>query len=213
MKEVRLFAVAGIVLCVLCCLSIPCYSADVTDRASMSFSAGTLFFISDEYMNGNAFDSDRKPRFYGNMTFGYVLKPYLAATLTAGYGWQGYSYDDMMVCTVAPVTVGAEYRYGKGKYVPRAGAGFGMYYWAVLYDRKVMKDPVTREELKRGNFGGYVMGGLDYFAMPKVAISLEVTGHRVFSKDLDAFPSGFAYNDDALIITTGIKYFFGPQRK
>jgi hypothetical protein len=210
MKQVRLFAIAGIVLC---CLSTPCLSADVTGRAFISSSLGSFMFMSDEYMNGNALDSGTRPRLYGEAGFGYVFKPYLAATMTAGFGWEAYSFDDDRVVTVAPVTVGAEYRLWTGKYVPRAGAGIGLYHWSVLQDRRVLKDAVTREELKRSDFGGYMLAGVDYFALPNIAVSLDLVGHHIFSEDEDAFPSGYSLNDDMLMLKASVKYYFSSQEK
>ena len=210
MKQVRLFAIAGIVFC---CLSTPCLSADVTGRAFITSAVGTLTFISDEYMNGNALDSSVKPRFYGQMGFGYAFKPYLAATANAGFGWEAYSFDDDRLVTMVPVAVGAEYRLGTGKYVPRAGAGFGLYHWSVLQDRRVLKDAVTREELTRNDFGVYGLVGVDYFAVPSISVSFDVTGHRIFSADEDAFPSGYGLNDDMLMFRVGVRYYFSSQKK
>jgi hypothetical protein len=210
MKHVRLIAIVGIVLC---CVSTPSPAADVTGRACINTSFGTLVFISDEYMNGNALDSGTKPRLYGQVGFGYVFKPYLAGGVTAGFGWEAYSFDEDRVVTIAPVTVGAEYRLGKGKYVPRAGAGIGLYHWSVLQDRRVLKDAITREELRRSNFGIYGLIGVDYFALPSLAITFDAVGHRIFSEDKAAFPSGYALNDDVLMIKAGVKYFFSSQKK
>jgi hypothetical protein len=210
MKQVRLFAIAGIVLC---CLSTPCLSADVTGRASITSALGTFTFISDEYMNGNALDGNAQPRFYGQMGFGYAFKPYLAAAANAGFGWEAYSFSEDRLVTIVPVTVGAEYRLGTGKYVPRAGAGIGLYHWSVLEDRRVLKDAVTRDPLTRTDFGIYGLVGVDYFAIPNIAVSLDVEGHRIFSEDEEAFPSGYALNDDMLMLKLGVKYFFGTQSK
>jgi hypothetical protein len=193
MKQARLFAFAGIVLC---CLTTPCLSADVTGRAFMSTALGTFTFISDEYMNGNAFNSSVNPRLYGQVGFGYSFKSYLAAVANAGFGWTAYSFDADRLVTEVPVTVGAEYRLGTGKYVPRAGAGFGLYHWTVLQDRRVLKDAVTREELIRNDFGIYGLVGLDYFAVPNISVTADVSGHRVFSADEKDFPSGYGLNDD-----------------
>jgi hypothetical protein len=209
MKQARLFVIAGIVLC---CFSTPCFAADVTGRAYVDASFGTLFFISDDYMNGSAFDASIKPRLFGNLGFGYVFKPYLAASMAIGFGWQAYSHDDMLVSTVAPVTIGAEYRLGTGKYVPKAGVGLGLYQWSVLYDREISRDPITREERRRTDFGGYMMGGVDYFARPNVVVSLEGVGHRIFSEDTDAFVVGYGFKEDVLMITMSLKYFFATQK-
>ena len=210
MKQVRLFAIAGIVLC---CLSTPCLSADVTGRASISTALGSFTFISDEYMNGNALDSNAKPRLYGQMGFGYEFRPYLAATASAGFGWEAYSFDENRLVTIVPGIVGAEYRLGTGRYVPRVGAGIGLYHWTVLEDRRVLKDAVTRKPLMRNDFGIYGLIGLDYFAAPNIAASLEVEGHRIFSEDKTSFPSGYSLNDDVLMVKVGVKYFFSTQRK
>jgi opacity protein-like surface antigen len=210
MKQVRSFAIAGIILC---CLSTPCLSADVTGRAGIGTALGSFTFISDEYMNGNALDSKVYPRLYGQMWFGYAFKPYLAATASAGFGWTAYSFDHNRLVTVVPVNFGAEYRLGTGKYVPRAGAGFGVYHWSVLEDRRVLKDAVTREVLRRNDIGIYGLVGLDYFATPNIAVSVDVEGHRIFSKDTEDFPSGYGYNDDMAMVKVGVKYFFSTQRK
>ncbi len=210
MKQARLFAIAGIVLC---CLSTPCLSADVTGRAFMSTALGTFTFISDEYMNGNALGSNVRPRVYGQMGFGYAFKPYLAGMVNAGFGWTAYSFDTKRLVTEAPVTIGAEYRLGTGKYVPRAGAGFGLYHWSVLQDRRVLKDAITREELRRDDFGIYGLIGVDYFAVPNIAVTADVLGHRVFSADEKAFPSGYGLNDDILMFRVGVRYYFSSQKK
>jgi hypothetical protein len=212
MKLVRFVAIAGLLLSLLCGTS---FSADVTGRAFMSGSVGTMLFISDDQMNGSAIwmngteiHSGVRPRFYGDLSFGYVFKPYLAASVSAGYGWEAYDFDDMRVTTAKPVTVGVEYRYGTRKYVPRAGFGVGYYVWSVLDDRKVMEDPITKEKRRRGNAGGYVMAGVDYFVRPNISLSWDVVGHHVFAKDTEAFPSGYAYDKDILAIKLGLKYYF-----
>jgi hypothetical protein len=210
MKQVRLFAIAGVVLC---CLSTPCLSADVTGRASIGSALGSLTFISDEYMNGNALDSRAEPRLYGQIQFSYGFKPYLAATASAGFGWEAYSFDDNRLVTLVPVNVGAEYRLGTGRYVPRVGAGIGVYQWTVLEDRRVLKDAITRQPLRRDDVGIYGLIGVDYFAIPSIAVSLDVEGHRIFSKDTRAFPAGYALNDDVLMAKLGVKYFFNPRKK
>jgi len=210
MKQVRLFALAGIVLC---CLSTPCLSADMTGRAYVGTALGTFTFISNDYMNGKALDSEAQPRLYGQMEFGYVFKPYLAGTASAGFGWEAYSFDENRLVTIVPANIGAEFRWGTGKYVPRVGAGLGVYHWSVLEDRKVLKDPITRETLRRNDVGIYGLLGLDYFATPSIAVSLGVEGHRIFSKDTEDFPSGYAFNDDLVMLKVGLKYFFSTQRK
>jgi len=217
MKLVPFVATAGLMLSLLCGTS---FSADVTGRAFMGGSVGTMLFISDDQMNGSAIwvggtkaNSGVKPRFYGDISFGYAFKPYLSALISGGYGWEAYNFDDMRITTAKPVTVGVEYRYGTRAYVPKAGVGVGYYVWSVLEDRKVMKDPSTREELRRGNVGGYVMAGIDYFVRPNVSFGFDVVGHHIFSKDTEAFPSGYGYNEDLLTIKLGLRYYFAPQRK
>ncbi len=210
MKSVRFLVIAGLLLFSLCG---QCFAADVTGRAFLSGGAGTLVFIGDDYMTGSALDSDRKIRLYGDAGFGYVLRPDLAATLNLGFGWQAYSFDDLTVATVTPITVGAEYRRHFGKYMPRINAGLGWYIWSVLYDRKVVKDAITREELKRGNLGAYMSAGFDYFVRPSVAICWDATGHYILSEDLDAFPSGYGYNEQVLVMRMGVRYYFSPLRK
>ncbi|KPJ61269.1 MAG: hypothetical protein AMJ46_02990 [Latescibacteria bacterium DG_63] len=210
MKSVRFLVIAGLLFFSLCG---QCFSADVTGRAFLNGGAGTLIFIGDEYMTGTAFDSDRKIRLYGDGGFGYVFRPYLAATINAGFGWQAYSFDDMRVATAAPFTAGVEYRHHFGKYMPRIGAGLGWYVWSVLDDRRVMKDEMTREELRRGNLGAYMSAGLDYFVRPSVAVCWDAIGHYILSEDLDAFPSGYGYNEQILVIRMGVRYYFSPQRK
>lgn len=189
------------------------FSADVTGRGFMGGAAGTVLFIGDDYMTGMMFDSARKPRLYGDVGFGYVVKPYLSASVMLGFGWQGYEFDGDRVATATPVTVGVEYRYGTRKYVPRVGVGVGYYVWSVLHDREVMKDPITREQLKRGNVGAYMLAGVDYFVRPTIAVCWDVVGHYVLSEDLDAFPSGYGFNEQILVIKMGIRYYFSPPRK
>jgi len=215
MKLVRLVAIAGLLLSSFVGTSI---AADVTGRAFITGSAGTLFFISDDQMNGSAIwengikhHSNTKPRLFADIGFGFVFKRYLSSVVRIGFGWEAYSFDKLRVATARPLTVGVEYRLGSGKYVPRAGAGVGYYVWSVLEDRKVMKDPITREERKRGDPGIYGTAGFDYFARPNLAICTDVFGHHVFAKDTQAFPSGYAYNKDILTITLGLKYFFAPR--
>ncbi|UCF78519.1 MAG: hypothetical protein JSW03_10635 [Candidatus Eiseniibacteriota bacterium] len=210
MKSVRFLVIAGLLFF---SLYGQCFPADVTGRAFMTGGAGTLIFIGDDYMTGSALDSQRKIRLYGDVGFGYVFKPYLAATVGAGFGWQAYSFDDLRVATTAPLTVGAEYRHHFGKYMPRVGAGLGWYIWSVLDDRKVMKDPITREELKRGNVGAYMSAGLDYFVRPTIAVCWDAVGHYVLSEDKDAFPSGYALNEQVLVLRMGIRYYFSPEEK
>jgi hypothetical protein len=77
----------------------------------------------------------------------------------------------------------------------------------------VLKDAITREPLKHNDFGIYGLVGVDYFAVPSIAVSLDVEGHRIFSEDKTDFPSGYGLNDDVLIIKVGVKYFFSTQRK
>ena len=217
MKPVRFVVVAGLLLFIL---HGTCFSADVTGRAFMAGSIGTMTYLADDQMNGSAIwvngtkmQSGVKPRLYGDISFGYVLKPYLSALMNAGFGWEAYNFDNMRVTTAAPVTVGIEYRYGISRYVPTAGVGVGYYVWSVLEDRKIMKDPATREQRRRGNPGGYAAVGLDYFVRPHISLTLDVTGHYVFAKDTKAFPSGYAYDKNLLVMTLGLRYYFASQRK
>ena len=217
MKPVRYVAIAGLLFSLLCGT---CFSADVTGRAFMSAAGGTMLYLADDQMNGSkirmdgyTIHSNTKPRLYGDVSFGYVFKPYLSGLMTVGYGWEAYSFDNMRVTTAKPVTVGVEYRYGTRKYVPKAGIGVGYYVWSVLEDRRVMKDPITREKLQRGNPGGYVTAGLDYFVRPGISLVCDVAGHYIFSKDIKAFPSGYAYNENLLAIKLGVRYYFASQKK
>jgi hypothetical protein len=218
MRLVRFVAIAGLLFSLLCGT---CFSADVTGRAFTGGATGTMFYLADDQMNGSKIraggstliKSGVKPRPYGDISFGYVFKPYLSALVTVGYGWEAYNFDRMRVATATPVTAGIECRYGTRKYVPKAGIGAGYYVWSVLEDRRVMKDRITREELKRGDPGGYVMVGLDYFVRPDVAITWDAVGHYIFSKDTEAFPSGYAYDKNLLAIKLGLRYYFAPQKK
>jgi len=40
-----------------------------------------------------------------------------------------------------------------------------------------------------------------------------VAGHYIFSKDIEAFPSGYAYNENLLAIKLGVRYYFASQKK
>jgi hypothetical protein len=217
MKSVRYVAIAGLLLSLFCGT---CFSADVTGRAFMSAAGGTILYLADDQMNGSKIRMDGytihsgvKPRLYGDIGFGYVFKPYLSALMTVGFGWEAYNFDKMRVTTAKPVTVGIEYRYGTRKYVPKAGIGVGYYMWSVLEDMKVMKDRITREELSRGNAGGYVMAGLDYFVRPGISLACDVVGHYIFSKDIKAFPSGYAYDENLLVMKLGVRYYFTSQKR
>jgi hypothetical protein len=217
MKPVRYITIAGLLLSLLSGTS---FSADVTGRAFMGAAAGTMLYLADDQMNGSKIRADGytlrssvKPRLYGDVCFGYVFKSYLSGLMSAGYGWEGYSFDNMRVTTATPVTVGIEYRYGTGKYVPKAGVGVGYYIWSVLQDRRAMSDPITREKLRRGNAGGYVLAGVDYFVRPGISLDVEVVGHHVFAKDTSAFPSGYAYDKQLLTMKLGVRYYFSSQKK
>ena len=212
MKPVRFVAIASLLVSLLCGT---CFSADVTGRAFMCTSAGTMFYLANDQMNGSKIPVDGrlissgvKPRLYGNVGFGYVFKPYLAGLVNIGYGWEAYNFDKLRVTTASPATVGLEYRLGTRKYVPKAGVGVGYYVWSVLEDRKVMRDVITLKQLKRGDAGGYVMAGIDYFARPNLSINFDVAGHYIFSKDLKDFPSGYAYDDNLLVLKLGLRYYF-----
>jgi hypothetical protein len=208
MKCVRFLVIAFLLFFSLCG---QCLSADVTGRAFLSGGGGTLAFIGDDHMTGSAFNSDRKLRLYGDFGYGYVFKPYLAAVGNVGFGWQGYSFDELRVATAAPFTAGVEYRRHFGQYMPRVGAGLGWYICSVLDDRRVRKDPDTREKLRRGNIGAYMSAGLDYFVRPSVAICWDAIGHYVLSEDLDAFPREYGYNEQILVIRMGVRYYFSPK--
>ncbi|MFH0777193.1 MAG: hypothetical protein V2A71_01045 [Candidatus Eisenbacteria bacterium] len=209
MRYVRFLAVVGLLLACLCGQS---FSADVTGRAYVGAGAGTLVFIGDDHMTGSAFGGGRQTRLYGDLLVGYIVKPNLSVTASGGFGWQAYTFDDMRVCTVKPITIGVEYRHQIRKFVPRGGVGVGYYLWTVLQDRKVLKDPVTREELARGNVGGYVVVGTDYFMRPTIALCCDAIGHYILSEDKDDFPSAYALNDQVLILKVGVKYYFSPQK-
>jgi hypothetical protein len=57
------------------------------------------------------------------------------------------------------------------------------------------------------------MAGVEYFARPDLSIGGDVVGHHVFSKDIEAFPSGYAYNKDILSMKLGLKYYFVSKKK
>jgi outer membrane protein W len=177
----------------------------------VGFRGGTLKFLADSDI-----EKDAKPRLSGDLTFTYVYDDNLYLDVLAGYGWNRLGDDvDRFVVSTVPITGGVRYLLmQRRRNQPFVGAGAGLYVWTVhTKDLGAGKDPVTFERLRRGDLGFYLSGGVQRRMSQHVAMTGDVTYHRILAKDVNDFPSGYNGNKAYVQARIGVQFFFSLSER
>jgi opacity protein-like surface antigen len=154
----------------------------------------------------------------------YVVMDRVSVALNGGYGYmpvkddkkpQSPAWEDMTPALNLPyVTVNGTFNFGPmmkaedNKLNPFATAGVGMYMWYFSVNERSEKigSYYSGEEFKGTSLGLNVGGGVEYFAMEKLAVFGRVNYHYVMMKDEDKFGEDFG-NQGFLMFGAGVTYY------
>ncbi len=184
----------------------PSYAQELQGKGSIGGSGGLVLITGDEDLSRSA-----QPRLLGHMDMRYVIRPNFAVHGTFGRGWNSYSGRGDTLTIIEPVTVGLEYRQvfeRWPRYLPHVGAGIGVYSIYVREQLKVTQDPATLEARHMVDFGLNVTAGLEYFMTRSITVNYDFVWHKIFSENLEDFPSGFGENDSYVQLVVGVSYYF-----
>ena len=94
------------------------------------------------------------------------------------------------------------------------GAGPAIYRVVVQNHRKVVTDPVSKEDLKSAHLGATTEFGIERLLkrLPNTALEATVAWHMVFASDKTKFPSG--WNSDPMLVELrlGAHYYYDFRR-
>ncbi len=151
----------------------------------------------------------------------YVVMDRVSVALNGGYGYmpmkddkkpQSPAWKDMTPALNLPyVTVNGTFNFGPmmkaedNKLNPFATAGVGMYMWYFSVNERSEKAYYMGEEFKGTSLGINIGGGVEYFAMEKLAVFGRVNYHYVMMKD-DKFGEDFS-NQGFLMFGAGVTYY------
>ena len=175
------------------------------------------------------FDCDNKMGdfvgFYGfpAVELKYVVMDRVSVALNGGYGYmpikddkkpQTEKWEDMTPALNLPyVTLNGTFNFGPmmkaedNKLNPFATAGVGMYMWYFSVNERSDKlSAMGGEEFKASSLGINAGGGVEYFAMEKLAVFGRVNYHYVMMKDEDKFGEDFS-NQGFLMFGAGVTYY------
>jgi opacity protein-like surface antigen len=152
----------------------------------------------------------------------YVVMDKVAVGINGGYGYMpikdekkeeaGISEDLTPALNLPYVTVNGTFNFGPmmkaedNKLNPFVTAGVGMYMWYFSVNERTDKLYVGDEEFKASSLGINVGGGVEYFAMEKLAVFGRVNYHYVMMKDEDKFGEDFS-NQGFLMFGAGVTYY------
>ena len=153
----------------------------------------------------------------------YVVMDKFSLAASYGYGYMpmkddkkpsGTLWEDMTPALNLPfVTLNGTFNFGPmmkaedNKLNPFATAGVGMYMWYFSVNERTDKmSAMGGEEFKASSLGINVGGGVEYFAMEKLAIVGRVNYHYVMMKDEDKFGPDFG-NQGFLMFGAGVTYY------
>ena len=175
------------------------------------------------------FDCDNKMgdfvSFYGfpAVELKYMVMDRVAVGINGGYGYMpikdekkeewGVSEDLTPALNLPYVTLNGTFNFGpmmkaeENKLNPFATAGVGMYMWYFSVNERTDKlSAMGGEEFKASSLGINVGGGVEYFAMEKLAVFGRVNYHYVMMKDEDKFGEDFG-NQGFLMFGAGVTYY------
>ncbi len=184
----------------------PGFAQELGGKGSIGASGGLMLFTGDDDLSREA-----QPRLLGHFDWRYVFNPKVALHGTFGRGWNSYSGRNDTLTIINPVTVAVEYRHvfeQWPRYLPHAGVGVGAYNVVVRENLQVTKDPKTEEDRSTLDWGINVTAGLEYFITRSVTVNYDFVWHKIFSKNLEDFPSGFGNDDSYVQFVVGASYYF-----
>ena len=188
------------------CLAETGFAQELQGKGSIGASGGLMLLTADDDLS-----RDAQPRLLGHFDMKYVLNPQVAFHGTFGRGWNSYSGRSDTLTVIEPVTFGVEYRHAFEqwpRYLPHAGIGMGVYSVWVREGLQVTKDRQTGERLHTIDWGMNVTAGLEYFITRSVTVNYDFVWHKIFSENLNDFPSGFGNNDSYVQFVVGVNYYF-----
>ncbi len=153
----------------------------------------------------------------------YVVMDRVSVALNGGYGYmpikddkkpQTPRWEGLTPALNLPyVTLNGTFNFGPmmkaedNKLNPFATAGVGMYMWYFSVNERTDKlSAMGGEEFKASSLGINVGGGVEYFAMEKLAVFGRVNYHYVMMKDEDKFGEDFS-NQGFLMFGVGATYY------
>ncbi len=156
----------------------------------------------------------------------YVVMDRVAVGINGGYGYMPIKdekkkeingFEDLTPALNMPfVTLNGTFNFGPmmqaedNKLNPFVTGGVGMYMWYFSKNERSEKMPAPEkpdEEFKASSLGINVGGGVEYFAMEKLAIFGRLNYHMVMMKDEDKFGEDFG-NQGFLMFGAGVTYYF-----
>jgi hypothetical protein len=155
----------------------------------------------------------------------YVVMDRVAVGANFGYGYmpikddkKGEGFQDLTPALNLPyVTLNGTFNFGPmmkaedNKLNPFVTAGVGMYMWYFSENERTNKLGVVGksgevEEFKANSLGINIGGGVEYFAMEKLAVFGRLNYHYVMMKDEDKFGEDFG-NQGFLMFGVGVTYY------
>jgi opacity protein-like surface antigen len=155
----------------------------------------------------------------------YVVMDRVAVGINGGYGYMpmkddkkkemGVSEDLTPALNLPYVSLNGTFNFGPmmkaedNKLNPFATAGVGMYMWYFAENERTNKLAAPEkpdEEFKASSLGINVGGGVEYFAMEKLAVFGRLNYHYVMMKDEDKFGEDFG-NQGFLMFGVGVTYY------
>jgi hypothetical protein len=216
-----------IILTILVFGGTTAYAMDMSNHIGFGAWAGGNMPI-----NGNVSSQDKMSDFVGMFAFPaaeikYVVMDKAAVGVNFGYGYlpikdekkpEGLG-DATPALNMPYVTLNGTFNFGPmmkaedNKLNPFLTAGAGMYMWYFSKNERTDKLPAPAkpdEEFKASSLGINVGGGVEYFAMEKLAVFGRVNYHMVMMKDEDKFGPDFG-NQGFLMFGVGITYYLSTK--
>ena len=234
--RVPLVGVAVLLLSLMCAGHAVAQQADSTSapiklgarphRGSVGAQLGGSWILSDKDYSEGA-----QPRLSISGQFGYVVSPRWRWQVSPYFTWNAYrvgsrapfadpnfpavTTKDLYLTQIVGANAQLQRQFQRGKFLWHIGLGPSLYRVVVQDDRKVLKDPVTKD-LHQGQYLG-VMGelGVEHFFKVLDNTSLEYTvgWQHTFAKRDDQFPSGFNSGLSFVEVRVGAHYYFDFKDK
>lgn len=194
-------------------------------RGAVGVQAGTSYFVSE-----GDFSEGAQPRLSFAGHFRYVMGGGWQWQFNPYFTWSAYSVGtrapfvdpnfptetdkDFHLTQIAGGNGQLQRTFGSGRTRWHVGAGPAVYRVVVQNHRKVLRDPVSNERHQGTYLGATAEFGVERFLKTLNNTSLEWTlaYQTAFSKDADAFPSGYKGTVSAIELRFGALYYFDFKR-
>ena len=191
-------------------------SADgLAGKGSIGGSIGAMRYLSNsDFTEG----SSVRPVFHAMAH--YVWENHFVSTLEGGWGWNArgdggdFRGPDTTgtVMVVTPITFGLDHRFegANPKFAPHVGVGFGAYPFTVRAGRdRISKDRINYKKRRTTAAGGYGKVGMEYLALPAMALNADLLYHFVPMGDAEGFPGGYFDKSVSFAeVRVGMSYYF-----